>query len=224
MFLSPGDACDRSAVMPVPCAEPSAAGPASRSAAFWRQMEAEVPFLRRVVRRWHRDRAAADDLVQDTILLALSNAHLWTPGSNLRAWLTTIMRNRFLATLARSARSLPIPADYDPAASPGWTFDRVELRLTLRDTERALQRLPNVQRAVVQTVAIDGNSYEEAAQALGMSAGAVRCHLARARERLRNAVQNESVTSPCATQTARVPAALLGVAMGLAMLLGASGL
>src|SRR5229473_3475456 len=74
------------------------------SAAFLRQIEDEIPFLKRAVRRWHRDKADADDLVQDTLVQALANAHLWQPGSDLRAWLFTIMRNRFLGTVAKSHR------------------------------------------------------------------------------------------------------------------------
>src|SRR6266849_5187010 len=62
-------------------------------AEFWQRIETEIPFLRRTVRRWHREKADADDLVQDTLVQALANAHLWQPGSDLRAWLFTIMRN-----------------------------------------------------------------------------------------------------------------------------------
>src|SRR5712692_9618170 len=68
------------------------------------QIEAEIPFLQRVVRRWYREAADADDLVQDTLLRALASAHLWQPGSNLRAWLVTIMRNQFLETIGRIRR------------------------------------------------------------------------------------------------------------------------
>ena len=88
--------------------EVAAAGRGARPAAspeFLRQIEKEIPFLERTVRRWHRNKADADDLVQDTLVQALANAHLWQPGSDLRAWLFTIMRNRFLAGAIRSTRS-----------------------------------------------------------------------------------------------------------------------
>src|SRR6266705_7185034 len=78
---------------------------AARHLDLTRQIEREIPFLQRTVRRWHREKADADDLVQDTLLQALANAHLWQPGSDLRAWLYTIMRNRFLAGVAKSTRS-----------------------------------------------------------------------------------------------------------------------
>src|SRR5437870_3633744 len=64
--------------------------PISAMANIGPRIEAEIPFLRRAVRRWCREAADADDLVQDTLLRALASAHLWQPGSNLRAWLVTI--------------------------------------------------------------------------------------------------------------------------------------
>jgi RNA polymerase sigma-70 factor (ECF subfamily) len=150
------------------------------------QIEAEIPFLRRMVRRWHREAADADDLVQDTLLRALANAHLWQPGSNLRAWLVTIMRNQFLATMSRNQRSgeaAEIIDITDQRTSAG-----IEARLTLRDVERAFRRLPAKQRSAVLLAGIEGRPYSEVARAMGLSVDAVRCHLARAREQLRKAV------------------------------------
>src|SRR5467141_1354198 len=92
------------------------------------QIEAEIPFLQRVVRRWCSEAADADDLVQDTLLRALASAHLWQPGSNLRAWLVTIMRNQFLETVGRARR-------WDAAAEIIDTVDhRVSADLTARLT------------------------------------------------------------------------------------------
>src|SRR6185503_3547305 len=88
------------------------------SAEYMRQIEMEIPFLRRTVRRWHRDAADADDLVQDTLVQALANAHLWQPGTDLRAWLFTILRPRFLAVTARSTRAV-LAIERTAAADPG---------------------------------------------------------------------------------------------------------
>src|SRR5260370_34649930 len=85
--------------------QPQCRAGATASAEFLRQIEEEIPFLRRTVRRWHREKADADDLVQDTLVQALANAHLWQSGTDLRAWLFTIMRNRFLGTVAKAHRS-----------------------------------------------------------------------------------------------------------------------
>src|SRR5205807_5492250 len=117
--------------------EPEARG--APSAEYRQQIENEIPFLRSKVRRWHRDKADADDLVQDTLVQALANAHLWQPGTDLRAWLYTIMRNRFLAGVNKSARSasaLQEIADADRAP----TTHASELRLLVRDLGEALRR------------------------------------------------------------------------------------
>jgi RNA polymerase sigma-70 factor (ECF subfamily) len=166
--------------------------PNSMLADIARQIEAEIPFLRRTVRRWHREAADADDLVQDTLLRALANAHLWEPGSNLRAWLATIMRNQFLANGSRARRSKQALEMLDTGET---TSANVEARLTLRDVERALQRLPNKQRSAVFLAGVEGKSYGEAAVVMGMTADAVRCHLARARDRLRTSVYKHGDTS-----------------------------
>lgn len=170
---------------------------------FCRRLESEIPFLRRMARRWDRQKANADDLVQDTLLQALANLHLWQPGSNLRAWMTTIMRNRFFAMVAKSARSVS-PLEDSGEECPTWMSDLPEARLVLRDVERALRRLPRVQRTIIQLVAIGGKTYEEAAEELGVTVAAVRCHLMRARERLRIAVHNERLEAPFSGRAAGV--------------------
>jgi len=173
------------AMFPGPVAEPEPTQP-SAIATLGPQIEAEIPFLQRVVRRWYRQPADADDLVQDTLLRALASAHLWQPGSNLRAWLVTIMRNQFLETMTRArcwgdAAELIDVADHRASAN-------VEARLTLRDVERVFRRLPVKQRSAVLHAGIEGRSYSEVARMMRLSVDAVRCHLARARHQLRTAV------------------------------------
>jgi RNA polymerase sigma-70 factor, ECF subfamily len=171
------------------------------SAEYLRQIEDEIPFLRRTVRRWHRDQADADDLVQDTLVQALANAHLWQPGTDLRAWLYTIMRNRLLAGVnktARSASALKEIAEAEPAP----ISHASELRLLLRDLGEALRRLSSNQRSAVLLIGVEEKSYEEAAQTMGTSVGAVRSHLARGRDRLRTAVRGSDARSPFASRPA----------------------
>jgi RNA polymerase sigma-70 factor (ECF subfamily) len=173
---------------------------------FSQRIEREIPFLRRRVRRWHRDNADADDLIQDTLLQALASAHLWQPGSDLRAWLFTIMRNKFFGTVHKSARSASALESF-AAADPGPAPDPREARLILRDLGAALRRLPGNQRSAVILIGVEGKSYEEAAQSMGTSVGAVRSHLARGRDRLRTAVNGVEVRSPFARHPAKVPSA-----------------
>jgi len=165
--------------------------------------------LQRVVRRWYREAADADDLVQDTLLRALASAHLWQPGSNLRAWLVTIMRNQFLETIGRTRR-------WDAAAQIIDTGNHrvsayMDARLTLRDVERAFRRLPPKQRSVVLLAGIEGKSYDEVARMMGLSVDAVRCHLARARDQLRNAVYRRDETK---VRPRTVPTEALGRSLG----------
>jgi RNA polymerase sigma-70 factor, ECF subfamily len=162
---------------------------------FARLIEQEIPFLRRVVRRWHREPADAEDLVQDTLVRALANAHLWQPGTNLRAWLAVIMRNHFFQGVTKSnlaASAISLYACHDSVE------DGSESRLVLRDVADALGRLSQRQRQALLRVGVDGQSYKDVAKAMGVTAGAIRCDLARARERLRSAVYLASDRSPCA--------------------------
>jgi len=181
---------------------------AANPSEFSRQIEDEIPFLRRAARRWHREKADIDDLVQDTVVQALANARSWEPGTDLRGWLYTIMRSRFLAGVTRSNRSAAalqqIAADQPRPATAS-----SELRLILRDLYAALRRLPSNQRSAVLLIGVEGKSYNEAAQSMGTSVGAVRSHLARGRDRLRTAVQGTE-TRPLFTprHTVAAPAAV----------------
>jgi RNA polymerase sigma-70 factor (ECF subfamily) len=173
---------------------------------FSHNVEQEIPYLRRLARRWHRGGADGDDLVQDTLLRALANAHLWQPGSNLRAWLSVIMRNQFFAGLAKSHRAAEVHTEY--------AHDKRELanecgdaRLTLRDVARVLDRLPTRQRSAMIMVGVEGHSYEELARVTGATVGAIRCDLARARERLRTVVLADEFCSPIAGRARAKPIA-----------------
>ena len=143
----------------------------------------QVPRLRRYARALTGDRSSADDLVQDTLERALSRFHLWRRGSDLRAWLFTIMHNIYVNQIRSKIRRQHEALDAEPAADavratePDW--------LELRDLEAALARLPGEQRAVVLLVGLEQFTYEEAARVLGVPIGTVMSRLSRARERLR---------------------------------------
>jgi len=143
----------------------------------------QVPRLRRYARALTGDRSAADDLVQDTLERALSRFHLWRRGSDLRAWLFTIMHNIYVNQIRSRIRRQHEALETEPAADtmrapePDW--------LELRDLEAALARLPEEQRAVVLLVGLEQFTYQEAARVLGVPIGTVMSRLSRARERLR---------------------------------------
>ena len=192
---------DMQRVVPVAKQATDSTDDAPTDMSFAQQVEQEIPFLRRVVRRWHREAADAEDLVQDTLVRALANAHLWQPGTNLRAWLAVIMRNHFFQGVAKSNLAASASSLY---AQHDTVEDGSEQRLLLRDVAGALGRLPERQRQTLLQVSVEGQSYKDVAKAMGVTAAAIRCDLARARERLRSAVYLASDRSPCAASAGRV--------------------
>ena len=145
-----------------------------------------IAALRRYARALLGDRIEAEDLVQDCLTRALSRAHLWRPGSDLRAWLFTILHNIHVNNVR--SRHIQVPVD-DSA------FTRIrrgltappdqDVRLELRDLARALERIPEEQRQVLLLVGMEGMSYEEAARVVGVPIGTIMSRVARGREALR---------------------------------------
>jgi RNA polymerase sigma-70 factor (ECF subfamily) len=144
-----------------------------------------IPRLRRYARALAGDQHAADDLVQDTLERALNKHHLWRPGSDLRAWLFTIMHNVFVNQLrARLAHPEAALDEDDLPAVPSVQGTRLEIR----DLESALALLPPEQREIVLLVGLEQFSYAEAAKSLDIPIGTVMSRLFRGRERLRTLI------------------------------------
>lgn len=147
-----------------------------------RALLAELPRLRRYARALVGERAAADDLVQDTLERAWARAAQWRPDGELRAWLFGIMHNLRMDQLRRpglSTRSLE-DGDLDLPTRPTQA-DALEVG----DLDAALARLPEEQRAVLLLVALEEMRYDEVAATLGIPLGTVMSRLSRGRERLR---------------------------------------
>ncbi len=140
-----------------------------------------IPRLRRYARALVGDRAAADDLVQDTLERAWRKLHLYRPGSDLRAWLFTVMHNVHVNQIRAVRATDPIDEEMPELAPRAAQHDA----LLVRDLERALARLPAEQREVLLLVALEDLSYEETARTLGIPIGTVMSRLSRAREKLR---------------------------------------
>jgi len=154
------------------------------------QIEAEIPRLRRFARAMVRDATLADDLVQECLERALSRLHLWRPGSNLRAWLFTILRNLHINGIRR--RQTVVDIDAEGQANIGAAHGSQFVRLELRDLRRALGLLPTEQREVVLLIGLEGISYGEAADILGISIGTVKSRLSRGRRALRLLMEGRS--------------------------------
>jgi RNA polymerase sigma-70 factor (ECF subfamily) len=140
-----------------------------------------IPRLRRYARALAGDRLAADDLVQDTLERAWSKFHLYRRGTDLRAWLFTVMHNVYVNQLRAARPTAPLDEDLPELAQPARETDG----LMLRDLASAIGRLPPDQREVLLLVALEDMSYDEAAGTLGIPIGTVMSRLARAREKLR---------------------------------------
>jgi len=141
-----------------------------------------IPRLRRYARALVSDRASADDLVQDTLERAWAKLHLYRRGTDLRAWLFTVMHNVHVNKV-RSARATdPLEEEMPELAQRAAQGDS----LVVRDLDRAIARLPDEQRTVLLLVTLEEMSYDQVARALGIPIGTVMSRLSRAREKLRS--------------------------------------
>jgi RNA polymerase sigma-70 factor (ECF subfamily) len=153
-------------------------------------IEQEIPRLRRYARALTRNADRADDLVQDTLTRAIAKAHLWQPGTDIRAWLFTIMHNQNVNKVRRAIRdhaNVDVVATTDPTASR-----------QLRELERALAQMLEEQRQVVLLVGLEGMSYEDAAAILNVPIGTIRSRLSRGREVLRKLLDMDERRTPAA--------------------------
>lgn len=148
----------------------------------------QLPRLRRYARALTRDAAHADDLVQDTIERALVKIELWRPGSDLRAWLFSLMHNLFVNQARGGRREETGLDEAGDVPVSGGQMDA----LALRDIHAALSRLPVEQREVIVLVGLEQFGYAEAADILGIPRGTVMSRLSRGRERLRQLLAGEA--------------------------------
>jgi RNA polymerase sigma-70 factor (ECF subfamily) len=125
----------------------------------------------------------ADDLVQDTILKAWASLGLFEEGTNLRAWLFTILRNNYFSLLRRRRNETSIDETYDVAAHPNSAPEQ-EIWMDSKDLLKALAQVPASQREAIILVGAEGFSYEEAAQVCGCPVGTIKSRVNRARVRL----------------------------------------
>ncbi len=139
-----------------------------------------VSHLRRYARALTRHEVEADDLVQDTLERALRKFSLWKEGTNLRAWLFSVMHNLYVNQVRSRQETTPVDDDLDLPVG-----GRQEEGLKIRDLSASLLALPLEQREVLLLVGLENLSYEEVAQTLGIPLGTVMSRLSRGRERLR---------------------------------------
>ena len=151
---------------------------------FGKLLEEQIPGLRRYARALTRNAPIADDLIQECLMRAVAKQHLWQPGTDLRAWLFTILHNQHVNYVRKSSNKgvsveveqvapfLPV----EPNAIPS---------LELRDLRAALAKLPIEQREAILLVGLEGMDYEGTAKVLNVPIGTVRSRISRGRAELR---------------------------------------
>jgi RNA polymerase sigma-70 factor (ECF subfamily) len=141
-----------------------------------------IPSLRAFAISLSGNADRADDLVQETVMRAMANIDSFTPGTNMSAWLFTILRNRFRSEYRKRRREVEDP-DGSYLASlklPPEQFGRLEFKELIG----ALAKLPHVQREALLLVAASGFSYDEAAAICGIAVGTIKSRVSRARQLL----------------------------------------
>ncbi|HYY82889.1 MAG TPA: sigma-70 family RNA polymerase sigma factor [Beijerinckiaceae bacterium] len=151
-------------------------------ASFRDALLAAVPSLRAFAISLSGNVDRADDLVQDTLVRAIANAHRFEPGTNLNAWLFTILRNLFHSEYRKRRREVEDP---DGVYAEQLTSQPEQgARLDFEDFRSALATLPSEQREALLLVGASGFSYEETAAICGCAVGTVKSRVNRARSRL----------------------------------------
>nr|WP_236961031.1 NepR family anti-sigma factor [Methylobacterium durans] len=149
------------------------------SAAFRDGLLAAVPRLHTYAMSLTGNAARADDLVQEALLKAWSNQHSFVPGSNLNAWLFTILRNQFYTECRKGKREVE---DADGAAAERLIeVPDQEDRIELQDVWSKVAKLPALQREALLLVSVHDMTYEAAAEVIGCQVGTVKSRVSRGR-------------------------------------------
>jgi len=153
-----------------------------------------LPALRAFARTFHRNPTEADDLVQETIVKALSHIDRFQEGTRLKSWLFTIMRNTFCSRFRVGKREV-LGAE-DCASSRGSVLPEQEWRVRGHELERACGDLPEPYRSAFEFVFIEGHSYEAASEHFDCPTGTIKSRVNRARERIAQDLGELKTTAP----------------------------
>jgi RNA polymerase sigma-70 factor (ECF subfamily) len=154
----------------------------TRNKHFEAQVVELIPALKAFSKRFYRNTTDADDLVQETLLKALSNSDRFEEGTKLKSWLFTIMRNAFCTRFAHARREVTGVAEC--VADQRISGPNQEWSLLAQDVERACAAMPIHYSGVLEAVVINGLSYEDVATNMSCAVGTVKSRLNRARHHL----------------------------------------
>ena len=161
----------------------------SRGARIDAELMELLPALHRFGRRFYSSQPEIDDLVQETLVKALSNIEKFEEGTRLQSWLFTIMRNTFCTRFGLSKRE-HVGVD-EITAQLAAVLPQQEWALRGRELEAAIADLPEMHRSALKVVFIDGTSYEDAAREFNCAVGTLKSRVNRARERLTNQLDRD---------------------------------
>ena len=168
---------------------------------FKRQLLDVLPSLRAFAVSLSGKHDRADDLVQETVMKAWSKQESFQPGTNIKAWLFTILRNEFYSQLRKRGREV---ADTDETYSKRLSVHPNQVgQMDMQDFLNALGQIPEDQREAIILVCASGFSYEEAAEVCGCKIGTIKSRINRARGRLQELmdVEGGSEFGPDATNS-----------------------
>ncbi|WP_342768011.1 sigma-70 family RNA polymerase sigma factor [Humitalea rosea] len=166
-------------------------------AEFHRELVQVLPKLRVQALSMTRNRSDADDLVQASLVNALSARTSFEPGTNLGAWLYRIMRNRFLSDMRRRRPTV----DMDDAPQEAFTTaPSQEDNVALRELRVQMARLPEDQRTALVMVTVQGMSYDQVAELTGVAVGTAKCRVFRARKQLQAWLVGDAKPAPSTTR------------------------
>lgn len=154
------------------------------------QIEGHIPSLLRFARALTHNPISAEDLVQECLMRALLKQHLFRDGTNLGAWLVTIMHNLYVNMMRRRWNSEVL---YDPQRTPEAAMGPAqEEHMMLRAAEHAMRAVPDSQRVALELVKVLGLSYKEAAKLLDLPVGTVKSRVARAQQTVRTSLDGDA--------------------------------
>ena len=169
----------------------------SHGVSFGDQCVRYLPNLRRYARRLAPDRSTAEDLIQDTLVLALANQHRFTPGTNLSAWLITIMHNQRINGLRRAVREHErVDLSVNLSEVQNAVSGEQEINRQIQELRRAMEQLTDDKRRLLLLAYHEGLSYVEIADMLKVPIGTVRSRLARTRSLLCEIIADGSALRP----------------------------
>jgi RNA polymerase sigma-70 factor (ECF subfamily) len=161
-----------------------------------------IPALRAFAWSLCHNGSDADDLVQDTLIKAWTNRDKFAPGTNLRAWLFTILRNTYYTHVLRRRRE--VRDEQGEYASTLKTAPTQEWSVAVHSLQAALRQLPDEHREALVLVGAAGLSYEEAAEICGCALGTIKSRVNRARARLLKIMDAEDANDVMALETTSV--------------------